>query len=143
MYPFERYFTYIQIYQKIMKFVSCYHMTKNYLFLYYSCLLRYLGTLKKYVRNKARPEGSIAEAYTVNEALTFCSMYLRGIETRFSRVERNDDNREKQARGHLPIFSQQARPIGGRQLVQLSKEELEKAHWYVINNCRELQPYLE
>ena len=90
------------------------------------------------MRNKARPEGSITEAYTVNEALTFCSMYLRGIETRFSRVERNDD-----ARGHLPIFSQQARPIGGRQLVQLSKEELEKAHWYVINNCHELQPYLE
>ena len=32
MYPFERYFTYIQIYQKIRKFVSCYHMTKNYIF---------------------------------------------------------------------------------------------------------------
>ena len=55
-------------------------------------------------------------------------MYLHGIETRFSRVERNDDSREKQAGGHLPIFSQQARPIGGRQLVQLPKEELEKAH---------------
>ena len=95
------------------------------------------------MRNKARPEGSIAEAYIVNEALTFCSMYLRGIETRFSRVERNDDNREEQARGHLSIFSQQARPIGGRKLMQLSKEELEKAHWYAINNCCELQPYLE
>ena len=60
------------------------------------------------MRNKARLEGSIAEAYTVNEALTFYSMYLHGIETRFSRVEMNYDNREKQARGHLPIFSQQA-----------------------------------
>ena len=29
MYPFERYVTYIQIYQKIRKFVSCYHMIKN------------------------------------------------------------------------------------------------------------------
>ncbi|KAL6327397.1 hypothetical protein AAG906_019710 [Vitis piasezkii] len=95
---------------------------------------RNLGTLKKYVRNKARPEGSIAEAYTVNEALTFCSMYLHGIETCFTRDERNEDNREEQASGHLSIFSQQARPIGGRQLQQLSKEELEKAHWYVINN---------
>ena len=56
------------------------------------------------MRNKARPEGSIIEAYTVNEALTLCSMYIRSIETHFSRVERNDDNREKQARGHLPIF---------------------------------------
>ena len=57
------------------------------------------------MRNKARLEGSIAKAYTVNEALTFCSMYLRGIETRCSRVERNDDNQEEQARGHLSIFS--------------------------------------
>ena len=94
------------------------------------------------MRNKDRSESSIAEAYTVNEALTSCSMYLHGIETRFSRVERNDDNQEQQACGHLSIFSQQARPIGGRQLMQLSKEELEKTH-YVINNCHELQPYLE
>ena len=33
---------------------------------------RYLGHLKKYVRNKARPEGSIVEGYVVEEALTFC-----------------------------------------------------------------------
>ena len=38
---------------------------------------RYLDTLKKYVRNHARPEGSIAEGYIVKEALTFCSMYLK------------------------------------------------------------------
>lgn len=58
---------------------------------------RFLGSLKKYVRNRAHPEGSIAEAYIVNEALTFYSMYLRGIETRFNRQERNwvDDDMEK------------------------------------------------
>ncbi|KAL0554972.1 hypothetical protein IC582_008903 [Cucumis melo] len=46
---------------------------------------RGLRTLKQYVRNKARPEGSIAEAYVMNESSTFCSRYLRGIETRFTR----------------------------------------------------------
>ncbi|KAK1578443.1 hypothetical protein Q3G72_030296 [Acer saccharum] len=50
---------------------------------------RYLGTLKKYVRNKAKPEGFIAEAYLVNEALTFCSMYLDGIEIKFNPPKRN------------------------------------------------------
>ena len=35
---------------------------------------RYIGTLKKYVRNCARQEGSIAEGYVVSEDLTFCSM---------------------------------------------------------------------
>ncbi|XP_020242858.1 uncharacterized protein LOC109821073 [Asparagus officinalis] len=48
---------------------------------------RNLGTYKKYVTNKARPEGSIAKAYIVNEAVTFCSMYFREIETRINRAE--------------------------------------------------------
>jgi hypothetical protein len=34
---------------------------------------RRLLTCKRYVRNMARPEGSIAEAYVVDECLTFCS----------------------------------------------------------------------
>ncbi|CAL8136238.1 unnamed protein product [Prunus armeniaca] len=52
---------------------------------------RMLGKLKGYVRNRARPEGSIVEGYIANEALTFCSMYFRNVETVFSRPERNDD----------------------------------------------------
>ena len=52
---------------------------------------RALGMYKQYVRNKACPKGSIAEAYIVNESLTFCSMYLRDIETRFNHPERNDE----------------------------------------------------
>ncbi|XP_042952270.1 uncharacterized protein LOC122289358 [Carya illinoinensis] len=43
---------------------------------------RYLDKFKRYVRNRARPEGSIAEAYVHVECLTFCSMYLNDIETR-------------------------------------------------------------
>ena len=50
---------------------------------------RFLGKLKPYVQNKARPEGCIAEAYTFTECLTFCFMYLSGIETKFNREERN------------------------------------------------------
>ncbi|XP_020973047.1 uncharacterized protein LOC110269510 [Arachis ipaensis] len=34
---------------------------------------RYLCRLKSYVRNKSRPEGSIAEGYLAEECLTFCS----------------------------------------------------------------------
>ncbi|KAL9451265.1 hypothetical protein AB3S75_012925 [Citrus x aurantiifolia] len=34
-------------------------------------LERFLHELKRYVRNKARPEGSIAEGYLVDECLTF------------------------------------------------------------------------
>jgi hypothetical protein len=37
---------------------------------------RRLCTSKHSMRNQARPEGSIAEAYVANEALTFCSRYF-------------------------------------------------------------------
>lgn len=46
---------------------------------------RRLCTLKRYVRNRARPEGSIAEAYIVDECLTFCSRYFSDVETRYNR----------------------------------------------------------
>ena len=41
---------------------------------------RFMKTLKEYIRNRARPKGSIAKGYVVNEALTFCSKYLKGVE---------------------------------------------------------------
>jgi hypothetical protein len=53
---------------------------------------RMLGKYKRNEQNKARPEGSIAGGYLVDECLTFCSMYLRGIETRWSHKERNVDD---------------------------------------------------
>ncbi len=46
---------------------------------------RYLNRLKDYVRNAVKPEGSIAEGYVVDEALTFCSRYFDDVETRFNR----------------------------------------------------------
>jgi hypothetical protein len=52
---------------------------------------RRLGTFKRFIRNKARPEGSVAEAYTVHECMTQCSTYFSDIITRFTRLERNLD----------------------------------------------------
>ena len=53
---------------------------------------RYLCKLKSYVRNRSRPEGSIAEGCLAEECLIFCSRYMHdGVKTRFSRYWRNDD----------------------------------------------------
>ncbi|KAK2647833.1 hypothetical protein Ddye_015322 [Dipteronia dyeriana] len=57
-------------------------------------------------------KGSIAEAYMVNESLTFCSLYLGAIETKFNRHERNDDKGKTQQECVLSIFSQKTRPLG-------------------------------
>lgn len=101
---------------------------------------RFLGSLKRFVRNKARPEGSIAEAYVVKECLTFCSMYLRGIETHFNMDERNNDKADDD---DITVFSQQVRTFGATQFISLPKEEQDMAHWYVLTNCEEMEPYFE
>ena len=41
--------------------------------------IRFFVRLKGYVRNRAHPEGSIAEGYIADECLTFCSRFIRGL----------------------------------------------------------------
>ena len=65
---------------------------------------KFMKTLKEYVRNCAKPEGSIAEGYMVNKALTFCSKYLKGVETKFNRPERNPDLNEDLGRAKFFVF---------------------------------------
>ncbi|KMZ59777.1 hypothetical protein ZOSMA_65G01110 [Zostera marina] len=52
---------------------------------------RYLLTLKKYVRTRSHPEGSIAEKYLADESMTFCSRFLHNVETKSNRTERYID----------------------------------------------------
>ena len=56
---------------------------------------RYLGKLKSYVRNRSKPEGSIAEGYLADECVTFCSRFLGGEEgnsnTDFGRCPKNKE----------------------------------------------------
>jgi len=51
-----------------------------------------LGRFKFTVRNKAAPEGSIAEGYIANELLTFCSRYLLNTPTIHTMPRRNPDD---------------------------------------------------
>ncbi|XP_076926567.1 uncharacterized protein LOC143589798 [Bidens hawaiensis] len=105
---------------------------------------RYLGHLKRYVRNKAKPEGSIAEGYVVEEAINFCSHYLRGVESKLEKRGRNDDNTSSDARSFvLDIFRVNGRGIGKKEVYNLSSILMKKAIWFIFNNCHEVQPYLE
>nr|GMC53138.1 uncharacterized protein LOC109169448 [Ipomoea batatas] len=102
---------------------------------------RFLGSLKHYVRNKAHPEGSIAEGYVANECLTFLSLYLNGVETRFNKPDRNNDRQE--THDGLSIFSHKVRPFGGWKYEKLTKEELNKIEWFVLSNCDEVESYID
>ncbi|OIT29737.1 hypothetical protein A4A49_59117 [Nicotiana attenuata] len=94
---------------------------------------RFLCKLKRYVRNKARPEGSIAEGYLIDECLTFCSMYLTGIETRFNREDRNDDGSSNKDEVVLDIFSKSVRPSGDGNYDTMPKKDFDMAqHLYDV-----------
>ena len=41
---------------------------------------RQLYTYKSYIRNRARPEGSIIEGYIADECMTLCSRYLKRLQ---------------------------------------------------------------
>ncbi|CAL9021343.1 unnamed protein product, partial [Prunus brigantina] len=71
---------------------------------------RLLGDLKKTVRNRAKPEGSIIEAWVQYESLTFCGMYLKDVDTAFNRPQRNNDGGLRNET--LSVFAQSARPFG-------------------------------
>ena len=92
----------------------------------FSIVPRYLSRLKSYVRNKAAPEGSIAQGYIVEECLTFCSRYMHGIETIFTRPIRTVEN----STGAVSYFTP-------------SQTELIQAHRYILFNCANIGHFRE
>ena len=134
MYPIERYII----------FIICVCIIIDTLLI---CIIsfyfgRLLGELKKSVRNRAKPEGSIIEAWVQYESLTFCGMYLKDVETVFNRPQRNNDGGMRNEK--LSVFAQSARPFGdpGRG-ESFSRNDMEVAHWFVLNNCDEIMAYLD
>ncbi|KAK7258274.1 hypothetical protein RIF29_23845 [Crotalaria pallida] len=104
---------------------------------------RYLGHLKSLVRNKAQPEGSIAQGYLAEEVLTFCSQYLEGIETRINRPARVDDFNSAST-SHLPsLFPPLGKAVGAFSTFELSTLEKIQAHRYLLLNCPAVKPYID
>ena len=95
---------------------------------------RRLGTFKGYVGNRARPHGSIAEAYIATEALKFCSKYIETVDQLSKEV--GEDN------PGLNVFDYSVR-ITGKSRKEDKPKDLDKMVWYVFNNCPEILPYIE
>ncbi|XP_035845327.1 uncharacterized protein LOC118491566 [Helianthus annuus] len=102
---------------------------------------RYMKKLKNYVKNPARPEGCIAECYVFEEALTFCSMYLKDVQTKFNRPDRNDDVVVEKRK--LWVFESKCRYVGVRKEKYLSFIEKSKMEWFVLKNCAEVREYMK
>ncbi|GJT93242.1 reverse transcriptase domain-containing protein [Tanacetum coccineum] len=85
---------------------------------------RYMKKLKNYVRNKAKPEGSIAEGYVAEEALTFSSHYFRDVTTKFNRPDRNVDCPPPTCQ--FQVFKSLCKSIGLRSVIRIDHQELKK-----------------
>ena len=102
---------------------------------------RRLLTLKRFVRNMARPEGSIAKAYVANECLTACSRYFDDIDTRHNREGRNKE-RVDLRKGDFSVFQHGVDLLGAPRLTYL-EDNYDRMVWFVLNNCPEVEQYLK
>ncbi|KAI0516679.1 hypothetical protein KFK09_009356 [Dendrobium nobile] len=102
---------------------------------------RYLNKLKKYVKNKARPEGSICEAYLSQETTHFCSYYFEPhVRSTRTKMGRNMDfDVEEQSHATLTVFRRQGKPNGKCVERYLNDLEINTANLYVLLNCEEVQ----
>ncbi|GJT55618.1 gag-pol polyprotein [Tanacetum coccineum] len=85
---------------------------------------RFMKKLKGYVQNKAKPEGSIAEGYVAEEALTFSSHYFRDVTTKFNRPDRNVDPPPLTCQ--FQVFRSLCKSIGLRSVIRFDAQELKK-----------------
>nr|CAD39700.3 OSJNBb0115I21.8 [Oryza sativa Japonica Group] len=91
---------------------------------------RYMGVLKSYVRNRAKPEGSIIEGYTTEEAIEFCVNYMSDADPIGVPASRHE--------GRLS-------GVGtiGRKRIRPDQASYVQAHYAVLQHMAEVGPYFE
>jgi hypothetical protein len=89
---------------------------------------RYMKNLKDYVRTKARPEGSMAEGYVMDDTLGFCTEYMSRFTPTRCRVW--DDKEEP------GLFDEEPEGSGVKRL--LSERLRFWAHSFVLDNAAHL-----
>jgi hypothetical protein len=91
---------------------------------------RFMAVLKKYVRNYARPEGTIGNGYATEEVIKFCVDfidYLKPIGVPESRYE-------GRLRGNGTL--------GKKPYVCIDDDSLKKAHYAVLQQSSLVDPYI-
>lgn len=93
-----------------------------------------MKTLKGYVKNRARPEGCIAECYLAEERMRFCGAYIKKAASVGIRSSRNEDLENGLVEGRS--ISQ------GKEKI-LEEHVLQAAHRYVLFNTAEIDPFIK
>ncbi|XP_074277359.1 uncharacterized protein LOC141600998 [Silene latifolia] len=91
---------------------------------------REMGTYKRRMKNRYRPEGSIIEGTVASETLGFCQDYLNNVQPLGLPTSRHEGRLE--GKGTL-----------GKNVITVDRALFDKAHMYVLQHMTEVHPYLE
>lgn len=69
-------------------------------------------------------------------------MYLTDIETRFNKPERNWIDEDAHA-GNISMFQTRTCLLGKMNQIKLDDDLRNRAEWYILQNCHEIQHYIE
>ena len=95
---------------------------------------RYLHMVKGYVRNKAHPEGSIAEGYITEECMTFCSLFFKDMPTR---PEHHESAAAPEPPSGLSVFGDLDYSRKGYSFEVLDESEMLRIRHYILTNTEE------
>nr|CAE02388.2 OSJNBb0080H08.15 [Oryza sativa Japonica Group] len=92
---------------------------------------RYMGVLKKYVRNRACPEASIAKGYGTEEVIEFCVEFIEDL--------RPIGVPESRHEGRL----REKGTLGRKAIMTVDNNLFRKAHFTVLQHSSLVAPYIE
>nr|ABG65965.1 transposon protein, putative, CACTA, En/Spm sub-class [Oryza sativa Japonica Group] len=92
---------------------------------------RYMGVLKKYVRNRARPEASIAKCYGTEEVIEFCVEFIEDLRP----IGIPESRHEGRLRGKGTL--------GRKAIMMVDNNLFRKAHFTVLQHSSLVAPYIE
>ena len=97
------------------------------------------GVLKGYVRNRARPDASIAKGFLTNEYISFCENYLS---------TNNDDEIQNglPTRTHLGRLTGVGHREGSRDVhvgIQKRRDDFDRAHRVALQHLTLIEPFVE
>ena len=95
------------------------------------------------MKQRARVEGSICEAYLTRETSHFCSFYFENqVPSLRTRVCRNDDGGPSTNPPSLSVFDHPGRASGKATVRWLNDQEMKTATLCMLLNYDEIQPTL-
>ena len=92
---------------------------------------RFMGVLKKYVHNRARPEGSISNGFGTEEVIGFCVDFILDFKPIGVPESRHEGRLSRKG------------TLGRKTIICMDAHSLSEAHYTVLHNSTLVAPYIQ